>query len=167
MNSARVSFFILMMTFSVTLCEEIVAQDQRSNLIGEVTPDQIMESNRIFKVYVERYDPNPQDVRYLKSLNGEFSIMVFFGSWCRESTKYIPGLVKTLSQVDNDKIGVKYVGVDEQKKFPAEFLKLFDIKYIPTVVVLKDGKEYDRIVERPQMPIETELVQMLKRLQEN
>ncbi|MFP8489713.1 thioredoxin family protein [Gracilimonas sp. Q87] len=168
MNSARVSFFIfLLIGFSVLWSEEAMSQDVQDNLIGEVTLDQIIENSRIFKVYVDRYEPDPRDIEYLSSLNGDYSIVVFFGSWCRESTKYTPGLVKTLNLVNNDQIEVTYVGVDEQKKFPNEFLKLFDIKYIPTVVVLKDGNEYGRIVERPQLPIETELVQILKRLQEN
>jgi hypothetical protein len=49
MNSARVSFFILVMALSVMSFEGVVGQNQQGNLIGEVTPDQIMESNRILK----------------------------------------------------------------------------------------------------------------------
>jgi thiol-disulfide isomerase/thioredoxin len=166
MNSARVSFFIFNVIVLALVSFEAVSQNKDGQLIGEVTSDQILESNRIFKVYVERYEPEPKAVEFIKSMNGNYSIVVFFGSWCRESTKYIPGLVKTFRLVDNDQISIKYIGVDEQKKIPTEFLKLFDIEYIPTVVVLKDSKELGRIVDRPQLPIETELVQILKR-QEN
>lgn len=167
MNSARVSFFILNVTVLALVSFEAVSQNKDGQLIGSVTSDQILESNRIFKVYVERYEPDPIAIEYMQALHDNYTILVFFGSWCRESTKYLPGLVKTIRLINNDQIGMKYIGVDEQKKFPAEFLKLFDIKYIPTVVVLKDGKELGRIVERPQLSIETELVQILKRQQEN
>lgn len=167
MNSARVTFFILLIGFLLLKYQEGVAQDQRGNLIGEVTPEQMIENNRVFKVYVERYSPDPQSSDYLESVEERYSVMVFFGSWCRESTKYIPGLVKTMQSFSNDQIEFLFIGVDEQKKIPGELLNVFGIEYIPTVVVLKDGKELGRVVEKPQMPIETELVQILKRRQEN
>ncbi|HKK25571.1 MAG TPA: thioredoxin family protein [Gracilimonas sp.] len=167
MNSARVTFFILLICFLLLVNQEGKAQDKRGYLIGEVTPAQIVENDRIFEVYVERYNPDPLSLDYLESVEEKYIVMVFFGSWCRESIKYIPGLVKTILELRNDQIEYSFIGVGEQKKMPDEFLNVFDIEYIPTVVVQKDGKELGRIVERPQLPIETELVQILKRRQEN
>jgi len=167
MNSARVTFFILLICFLLLVNQEGKAQDKRGYLIGEVTPAQIVENDRIFEVYVERYNPDPLSLDYLELVEEKYIVMVFFGSWCRESIKYIHGLVKTILELRNDQIEYSFIGVGEQKKMPGEFLNVFDIEYIPTVVVLKDGKELGRIVEKPQLPIETELVQILKRRQEN
>ncbi|WP_157939524.1 thioredoxin family protein [Gracilimonas amylolytica] len=166
MNSARVLCFILM-TGWLSVSDSMAVGQPQNNLVGEVSVEQILDHNRIFRIYTERYEPDEEALQFLKRVEGDISLRVFFGSWCRESTKYLPGLVKTLNVVNNNEIKATYMGVDAQKKFPDRFLKLFDIKYIPTVVVLKNGIEVGRIVEKPQQPIETELVQILKRLQEN
>lgn len=166
MNSARVLFFILVIGWFILPDFKTMGQTQ-NDLIGQVSVEQIFKSNRIFEIYTDRYTPNEDAIQFLKDLKGNYSLQVFFGSWCRESTKYLPGLVKTLKLAANDGIEVAFIGVDSQKKFPNQFLKMIDIKYIPTVVVLNNGNEVGRIVEKPQQPIETELVQILKRQQEN
>ena len=49
MNSARVTFFILLIGLLLLVHQQGMAQDQRGYLIGEVTPAQIIENDRILK----------------------------------------------------------------------------------------------------------------------
>ncbi|MCH2450638.1 MAG: thioredoxin family protein [Gracilimonas sp.] len=161
MNSARLMILSVIILFGVMIIP--ATAQSTANQVGPVTAEEITDHDRIFSIYVDRYDPDREAIEYLSSQEDSLVLYIFFGNWCRESKKYIPGLIKTLKMLDSDLIEVTYIGVDEQKKYPESFLNKFDIKYIPTVVVLKGGFEIGRIEEKPQRPIESDLVQILKR----
>ncbi|WP_185957210.1 TlpA family protein disulfide reductase [Gracilimonas mengyeensis] len=140
-----------------------MAAQSSAQLIGEVTKEQILKSDRIYEIYFNRYQPENEAVEYLQALQDSISIYVFWGSWCPESKKQVPRLIKTLDRAGNENINAHYIGTDAQKKFPKEFLKKFDIKYIPTVMVLKSQLEVGRIDQKPNIPIEKALIQVLKK----
>lgn len=161
MYSARLYSLFFFTVFTLTVFgNEIHAQSQ--HVVGATTLEEIAEEDKVFQIYIDRYQPDEDAVEFLKSVEDSVSLIVFIGSWCRESKKYIPGLIKTLEVVDSPYITLKYVGVDEQKKIPETFLKTFQIKYIPTVVVQKGREEIGRIEEAPQQLIEQDLVEVLK-----
>lgn len=136
---------------------------QKEDLLGVVTADQIMNSDHLFKIHTQRYEPNTEALQYLNNYQDTLSIQIFFGSWCRESKKYLPGLIKTLKLSAPEKVAIKYIGVNAKKNFPDLFLKMYNIKYIPTVVIQKGNEEIGRIEEAPTQPIEIELVEILKK----
>ncbi|MEX0720136.1 MAG: thioredoxin family protein [Balneolaceae bacterium] len=136
---------------------------QSDPLVGATTLEEISRTEKTFRVYMDRYHPNEDALKHLSSVQDSITLYAFIGTWCRESKKYIPGLVKTLDVAANPFITLKFIGVDAQKKFPETFLKTFDIKYIPTVVVLKGDVEIGRIDEAPQQLIEIELVNILNK----
>lgn len=155
-TAALVFWFVGMMLMSANACAQ-------SDLIGAVSEEQILESDHLFKIHTQRYKPDSDALKYLNSYEDSLSLNIFFGFWCRESKKYLPGLVKTLSQTTLKKMDVNYIGVDAEKKFPDSFLKLYNIKYIPTVVILRGNEEVGRIEDAPSQPIEIELVEILKK----
>jgi hypothetical protein len=158
MNSARLFSFTVILL--LVLVGETYAQSDA--LRGSVSKEEILENDHIYEIYIDRYKPDSSAVKYLSALEDSVELIVFIGSWCRESKKYIPGLMKTLQVVGTDLISTEYIGVDQAKKFPEIFLKKYEIKYIPTVVALKGNKELGRIEEKPRQLIETDLVQILK-----
>ena len=159
MNSSRSLALIFYLILMLTQIEVSLAQSETK--VGVLSAEEIMANDHIFKIYKERYKPDSGAVDYLSNYSDSLHIKVFFGNWCRESKKYIPGLMKTLEMAGNDKIDVEYVGVDVTKKSPKSFLNKYEIKYIPIVVVLKGRSEIERIVEKPHRLIETDLVQMV------
>lgn len=165
MNSARLK---ILLTFCVCMVMGIsasISAQPAGDLLGEVAAEEIIEHDRIFRIYMDRYEPEAEATEYLSSHADSLSLYIFFGNWCRESKKYIPGLMKTLQVADNHSIEATFIGVDDQKKYPREFLNMYDIKYIPTVVVMEGRFEIGRIEEEPQRTIESDLVQILKRHQ--
>ena len=135
---------------------------QSNILIGLKTEQELLESDHLFRIHTERYNPDEAALQYLKTFDDSLTIQIFFGSWCRESKKYLPGLIKTLKLSTPEKATINYIGVNSEKNFPDSFLKKYNIKYIPTVVLLKGNKEIGRIEEAPTKLIEIELVEILK-----
>ncbi len=160
MNSAR-RLLIIPCIFFIGICGGKVSAQSR-DLIGLVSADEIIAKERIFDIYIKRYKPEAAAVEYLSSLQDSVTLYIFFGTWCRESKKYVPGLMKSLKLADSKFIRTIYIGTGRQKKVPDKFLNQFNIKYIPTVVVLKGTEEVGRIEEKPLLPIEADVVQILK-----
>jgi len=159
MNSARCLSITVVLLFMVMAVGKVHAQS--SEILGPVSKEEILANDRIYEIYINRYTPDSASVNYLSAYPDSVTLIVFMGSWCRESKKYIPGLMKTLELAESEFIITEYIAVDQQKKIPQIFLKEFEIKYIPTVVVLKGNKELGRIVEKPRQLIETDLIQIL------
>lgn len=160
MNSARWFLYGVLFSLGMMNFHPLLAQDEV--LIGTLSLSEIIENDPVFEIYIDRYQPNEEAVSYLSNYQDSVEVIVFFGSWCRESKKYIPRLVKTMQLVGNEKIQFRIIGVDVQKKVPAKFLNMHQIEYIPTVVVLKGNAELGRIVEEPRERIETDLVEILR-----
>lgn len=161
MNSARWFFYGVMFLWGMMNLEPVLAQG--GSLTGPLTLSEITENDHVFEIYIDRYQPDDEAIAYLKAYQDTAEVVIFYGSWCRESKKYLPGLIKTLQSAANERIQVHIIGVDAQKKVPAEFLNMHQIEYIPTVVVLKGNEELGRIVEKPLERIETDLVEILKK----
>ncbi|MDR9418517.1 thioredoxin family protein [Gracilimonas sp.] len=161
MNLARAVLFLFGLCIFMMSPEMTAAQS--GSMTGIVSQAEILENNRIYSIYKDRYQPEESAINYLKTYDDSVDVMVFWGSWCKESKKHIPSLIKTLELAGNAKINTQYIGVDVSKEFPQEFLNKFDIKYIPTVVVLKGNAELGRIEEEPQLSIETDFVQILQK----
>ena len=162
MNSASISRFLLIIGL-IYIYGIQEARAQSSELVGPVSESEILSADRIFEIYVDRYRPDSSAVEYVKNWKEPVNVIIFFGTWCRDSKKYIPGFMKLMRTAAPENIEVEYIGVDAQKKFPGKFLKKFNIKYIPSVVVLNGDSELGRIEEKPQKPIELAFVEILKK----
>lgn len=151
-----VVFLFFLMTFAT-----LELHAQKNDIVGATTVNEILKSDPVYQIYIDRYQPDRPAIKFLNAVQDSITIRVFIGTWCRESKKYIPGLIKTLKAADSPNIHISYIGVDAEKKLPETFLKTYDIKYIPTVIVLRGKKEIGRIEEAPRQLIETELVKIL------
>jgi hypothetical protein len=113
----------------------------------------------------EKYKPNPEAVKYIKSKLGKFQIKMVMGFWCDDSKKYVPQLIKVLDEAkwdteDNDQL--KIFGVDKNKEAGFEGFKSLNIVKVPTIIVYMNDREIGRIEEIPKVSIEEDLVKIMK-----
>lgn len=157
---ARVSTILIffgVMFYSSKLCA------QSKHIIGPTTEKEILETQRLYQIYFDRYQPDSLVINYLRAVQDSVVVNIFLGDWCRESTKYIPQLMKALSEADNPNISTNYFWVDPTKENPRELLARFDISHIPTTIIMLGHQEIGRIEERPLDSMEEDLVDILKR----
>lgn len=160
MNSATPLLFVFCLALGWTSTISLSAQPEQ--LLGPLTESEVMSHSRIYEIYADRYAPDEDAIEYLSAYRDSLTIYAFLGDWCKESTKYIPQLIKVFRLAGNDFIEVNFIAVNASKKQPEIFLNMFDIEYIPSVVVLKNEIELGRIEEKPHTLIETDLVRILK-----
>jgi hypothetical protein len=126
-------------------------------LIGPTTAKAILEHRPEFqKVYDETQIPPELSERW-RSINKPCSLMVAFGSWCGDSSRWVPEIVK-LAEVGNPYISIYWVGTDRDKKAKKEYwppsAKPQKIKKVPTVWLFAAAlggktKKVGSIVENP------------------
>lgn len=91
----------------------------------------------------------------------DLKILVFMGTWCHDSNREIPRLMRVCEELGiYDQL--ELYGVDVNKKSRLEREKAYDIKKTPTIILLRDGKEIARILEKPEVSFEQDFEKILK-----
>lgn len=150
------SFFLLLFFYPV------LVSAQTEHIIGETTAEQVREDHPLFDVYTKRYQPDQAAIQYLSSISDSVKIFAMFGTWCHDSKRHLPELMKTLEVADNPLIDIEYLAVTKQKNDPEGIAKKLGLKLTPTFIIYYRDKEIGRIVEEPALKLEEDLVQILQ-----
>lgn len=130
--------------------------------LGEMTWMQIISGSNVFNMRYVDYIPNSDAIQTIHNYPKPLEIKVFWGDWCKDSKKHVPGFIKSMEFAENKNIQVVYINLNRQKKEPAEAIAGWDIQHIPTFVVISNGKEVGRVVETPKTTIEQDIAEILR-----
>lgn len=87
-----------------------------------------------------------------KNLKG-VEIKVFMGTWCHDSNREIPRLMRVCEELGiYDKL--ELYGVDVNKKSRLNTEEGWDVRKTPTIIFLRNGEEIGRILEEPEISFE-------------
>lgn len=87
--------------------------------------------------------------------------LVFGGTWCGDTKNLLPKFYKILDTLAAPP-KVTLVLVDMNKHSGTGLEKQYNIEYVPTFIILKDGKEVGRVVETIKRPdLETDLADIV------
>ncbi|MCU0374937.1 MAG: thioredoxin family protein [Chitinophagaceae bacterium] len=131
------------------LYEVITDTDNKKILKGFIEKKQLSE-DADFSWYAETlkyFKPQADAVKAIQEKAGKFQVVLFLGTWCEDSKQLVPKYLATLEAagIGNDQLTI--VGTDRKKQAPANLHKPLGIVNVPTLLVMKDGKELGRIVE--------------------
>ena len=129
--------------------------------LGEMTSMQIVSGSKVYNMHYVDYVPNSDAIQAIHNYPKPLEVKVFWGDWCKDSKKHVPGFIKSLEFAENKNIQVVYINLDRQKKEPAEAIAGWDIQRIPTFIVISNGKEVGRVVETPKTTIEQDIAEIL------
>jgi thiol-disulfide isomerase/thioredoxin len=151
--------------FGDSQSQELDQNDDHNFLpLGEMTAAQIINGSRVYNMRYVDYVPNSDAIQTLHNYPKPVEIRVFWGDWCKDSKRYVPGLIKSLEFAENKKMQVVYINLDRQKKEPADAITGWNIQDVPTFVVISNGKEVGRIVESPKITIEEDIAGILTQI---
>jgi len=114
--------------------------------------------NTNFKTYlIDQNSLKSIKKRKLKNLK----ILAFMGTWCHDSNREIPRLMRV-----TEELGIasqlELYGVDVNKKSLLGKEANYDVRKTPTIIFLLEGKEIGRILEEPDISFEAYLAELLK-----
>ncbi|HYE54697.1 MAG TPA: thioredoxin family protein, partial [Chitinophagaceae bacterium] len=73
--------------------------------------------------------------------------IVFGGTWCDDTKVILPRFYSLADAASIPADHISLIGVDRNKKTLGYLTESLNIINVPTVIVLKDGKEIGRVVE--------------------
>ena len=157
MNHVKKFTLFILLGFVLTGCTHSVASEP--DLIGEISAEQLLAQYPAFQAEYKAYQPSQEELAAVAELQKD-TLVVLFGTWCHDSQREVPRLLKTFDLSGLEVPKLTLVAVDRKKSDPQGLAKQYGLRYTPTFILLNDGKELGRVIERPK----TGLTQDLKAL---
>jgi len=146
------------------------ASDDPEVLLGPITREQVEAAVPAWVQAGVEAKPDLAAARALAGVAPGAEVTVLLGTWCSDSRREISRLWKALDEIGATAGGgargglpftLTYIGVDEDKREPAAAVAAAGLKYVPTLIVRRDGREVGRIVESSPHGIEHDLLALL------
>jgi len=139
-------------------------------LLGPVTREQVEAAVPAWVQAGVEASPDVAAARALAGVAPGAEVTVLLGTWCSDSRREISRLWRALDEIGATSGGgagsglpftLTYIGVDEAKREPAAAVAAAGLKYVPTLIVRRGGREVGRIVESSPHGIESDLLALL------
>lgn len=95
----------------------------------------------------EGYVPEQNALNALRGHKDSINMIVFGGTWCGDTKNILPKFYKLTDAAGFSNDRITLIGVDHSKKTIQHLSEAFDIINVPTIIVMKNGKEIGRVVE--------------------
>lgn len=143
----------------IATCSE---EKQEVILTGKVDAQHLVTELNVFAEGYNSYQVDTAALAPLKNITEPTDIVVIIGTWCGDCHRETPRFIRIIEELANPNIQVTYIGVDRAKQDPEGLATKYEFTRIPTFIVLQQGKEIGRIVERPSVSLEKDLAAILK-----
>lgn len=91
--------------------------------------------------------PDADAVKALRENKDKIYLVIFVGTWCEDTHFVLPRFFKIQEAADFPESHIAMFALDRDKKMPNPIAAALDVKDVPTIIVMKDGKEVGRVVE--------------------
>lgn len=126
---------------------------------------EVLLADTSFKWYAENlktYTPYADAVKALKKNADSVQLITFIGTWCEDSHFVIPRLYSVLDAAGFSANRMSLLGVDREKKTLSHLTEALNIINVPTIIVMKNGRELGRVIEYGKYGVfEKELAEIL------
>ncbi|MEP7254084.1 MAG: thioredoxin family protein [Ginsengibacter sp.] len=99
------------------------------------------ESQKIYPV------PNEAAVKGMELNKNNVNIVIFGGTWCEDTHFVLPKFFKMQEASGFPEDRITLYGVDRYKKTTGSIAEDYHVTGVPTIIVMKDGREVGRVVD--------------------
>jgi thiol-disulfide isomerase/thioredoxin len=111
----------------------------------------------------QSYKPNVSIINAFEVAKSSIHFILFGGSWCDDTQFILPKFFKLQELSGFPDSSISFFGVDRDKKTLGNVSAAFQITNVPTIIVMKAGKEIGRVVEYGKTGNwESELMELIK-----
>ncbi|GHE81621.1 hypothetical protein GCM10011501_07360 [Thalassotalea profundi] len=126
---------------------------------GDITVKQLLSTYHTFNEEYEMFTLSNKDADLVKSWPKNMRVEVFFGTWCHDSEREVPRLLKAM----NDDVAIKLIALDYEKTEPLGRAVEAEIQFTPTFLIFLDNKLIGKIVERPSVSLVEDINILIKK----
>lgn len=117
------------------------------------------ENGEIFQTELMNYKVN--EAILAKTDFKGVSLKVVLGNWCEDSQREVPRLMKMLGSFPMSSVPVTYYLVNREKYCADPEVQKLEVKFVPAIIIYRDGKELGRIIETPEGSLEANVVKIV------
>ncbi|MFN8242595.1 MAG: thioredoxin family protein [Ferruginibacter sp.] len=110
----------------------------------------LLQNDETYKWYASSqtgYKPDTATLNAFEKARGKFQFILFGGTWCEDTQTILPKFFKLQEMTGVEDTAISFFGVNRAKKTLSSLADAFNITNVPTIIVMKDGKELGRVVE--------------------
>ena len=166
-TSARLRVSVLSLTAKVfqvfavvmLLCGHVVAADGSVSPenAGVISREALFLEHPDFKENFDRY----QALEHAVKVPTDVNVLIFFGTWCHDSQREVPRMLKILEAVGLPADNIEMVTLDYSKTAPGGRAVANAIEFTPTFIFFRHQTEIGRIVEKPATSLEEAISELL------
>ena len=131
-------------------------------LVGPLTMEQVIDLPDWFGADFMQYMPVQAYIEQICPAMTGVDIVCVLGTWCSDSKRELPRLIRILQFCRADPSRLKLIGVDRSKTSPGGESSPYAIERVPTFIFLKNAEEIGRIVESPVGTLEKNVLEILR-----
>jgi thiol-disulfide isomerase/thioredoxin len=146
--------FLLVLALFVTP----LAMADKGPFVGEISTARLLADYEKFNNEYTAYTPSKDELTKISTLNDK-DIVVLLGTWCHDSEREVPRLLKLIAQSKVALKSLTLVAVGYDKRDPQGIAQQYNLRYTPTIIVLENGKEITRMIEKPKVSLASDLGQ--------
>ena len=165
---AFIAFLLSSVSFAQNQYEVLVERPNEKTFKGIISKE-VLLNDTSFRWYAENlkgYKPNASAVEGLQKNKDSIQLLTFMGTWCEDSHSVIPKFYSLLDAAGFSQDRVTLIGVDRKKKTLSHLTEAMNITNVPTIIVMKNGKEIGRVIEYGKYGLfDMELAEILKSIQ--
>jgi thiol-disulfide isomerase/thioredoxin len=161
----KLCYLLCLMALPCLSAAQQTAPPKENHLSGIVTIDSLQKApyDVWFKKNYADYKPTPSVIEQLKALKiNDFKIKIFFGTWCGDTKREMPRLLKVLDDIGFPKEKITFIALSmddstrKQSKNREE--RGYNIFRVGCYVFEKNGVEVNRINELPALSMERDVL---------
>lgn len=159
-----IAFFAASFVFAQSSVE-VSRDDNGSKVLKGFIAPKVLATDTAFNWFVQgqkSFTPNADVVKQYAAAKDSVSFFVFGGTWCEDTKHLLPNFFATTDAAGIPANHITLVGVDREKKTLFNLSEVFNVTLVPTIIVMKNGKEIGRVVEYGRIGApEKEVAQMI------
>jgi thiol-disulfide isomerase/thioredoxin len=129
---------------------EVTLESNGAKIIKGFLTKQDLATDSSFTWFAENqkgYTPDQNALQLLRTNKDSINIVAFGGTWCGDTKYILPKFFVLADAAGLSPDRVTVLGVDRSKKTIQHLSEAFGITNVPTLIVMKNGKEVGRVVE--------------------
>jgi thioredoxin 1 len=148
---------------SAALKEETSAalsHKSQSEFSGEISPQKLIKEFSTFNHEFQNYMPTAPEIELFKKLK-PYKLKVFFGTWCHDSQREVPRLIKLVKLSGVGLNQIKLIALNQNKELPQSYQATFNVEFTPSIFLMKNGIVINQVIESPQQNLAADLTKSI------
>ena len=141
-------------------CSNSLLADDSIRNLGVISKQALFLQHPNFQENFDRYEV----LDGAPKIPNDVSVLMFFGTWCHDSQREVPRMLKILEAVGFPQADIKMVTLDVSKNDPLGLAAANEVKFTPTFIFFRQQNELGRIVEKPATTLEAAIGELLDQL---